>query len=280
MFNMEIGRNNIIIYLYKTIFEYNLSSMTEINKTSKICKIIDGYNTIEYEKSNIYIIEDVLDNRFCEDFIHLIKTVPLKKITYETGNNVECYISMVHDLINTNDELYYKFSTDTIEYNLLIDKLKTKLPVSTNKLNGITNNKIVNYKDQINEKMIILEKIVSQINNKIKLDCNSGYILRKIYGPTRNHTDGFSEVYDSNVTFIKNNNSSEYRMIRNSSIIFALNDDYDGGIFRFPYHNISFKLKKGSVLLFPPFWTHPHEVDTPENNTFRYTINTWSCEKL
>ena len=258
--------------------EFILDQNTDLSP--KIIKIVDGFNTIEYEKSNIYIIEDILDSSFCNDFMKLIDSVSLYKNTYSNGNNVECYLSHMDELLNTSDELYYKFSTDTTEYNLLIDKLKTKLPVSTNNLNGLTNANLNMYKDQINKKIVIIKHVINQINTKINLDCNSGYCLRKIYGPTRNHTDGITEVYNSNITFIKENKSSEYRMVRNTSVIFALNDNYEGGIVRFPYHNISFKLKKGSVLLFPPFWTHPHEVDTPENNTFRYTINTWSCENI
>jgi hypothetical protein len=82
------------------------------------------------------------------------------------------------------------------------------------------------------------------------------------------------------VTFVDEPYVDNYRMIRFMSIIFALNDNHDGGIFRFPNHDISIKLKRGSVLLFPPFWTHPHEVSTVYNNTHRYTINTWALQKI
>ena len=44
--------------------------------------------------------------------------------------------------------------------------------------------------------------------------------------------------------------------------------------------DIKVKLKKGSVIIFPPFWTHPHETEDLLNNTYRYTINTWSCQKI
>jgi hypothetical protein len=45
-------------------------------------------------------------------------------------------------------------------------------------------------------------------------------------------------------------------------------------------YNISLKMKKGSVIIFPPYWTHLHEVSNLENNTYRYTINTWTLENI
>jgi predicted 2-oxoglutarate/Fe(II)-dependent dioxygenase YbiX len=62
---------------------------------------------------------------------------------------------------------------------------------------------------------------------------------------------------------------------REMSMIAAINDDYDGGEICFPDQNFEIKLKKGQVLLFPPYWTHPHRTNKPKNGTFRYTITTW-----
>jgi len=98
---------------------------------------------------------------------------------------------------------------------------------------------------------------------------NSGLQFRKIYGRTGQHIDGYE---------INKINDNEC-MIRKASLILMLNDDYSGGIYNFPNYNISLKLKKGSVILFPPYWTHPHEVSGVGKNNFRYTINTWLCER-
>ena len=62
------------------------------------------------------------------------------------------------------------------------------------------------------------------------------------------------------------------------SIIIALNDDYEGGEFYFPKQDFRVKLKKGDILCFPPYYTHPHMVEAPLNRTYRYTINTWLYE--
>jgi len=91
--------------------------------------------------------------------------------------------------------------------------------------------------------------------------------LRKIFGKTNLHVDNPRYLTD------KEN-------IRCLSVIIALNDNFEGGVFNFPYHKFSKKLKKGSVICFPPYWTHPHEVSSVENNKFRYTITTWMMEKI
>jgi hypothetical protein len=96
---------------------------------------------------------------------------------------------------------------------------------------------------------------------------DSGYNLRKIFGGTRLHIDT-----------ITTGGYKEY--IRCASVIINLNDDYDGGIFNFPKQDFSIKLNKGSAIVFPPYWTHPHEVSKVGEGQSRYTINTWLQEKL
>lgn len=242
----------------------------------EIIKHIGNYKVIEYEKTNIYIIENILDALFCEDMIQLIDTVHLYKNFYGPGNNVQCYVKNIDELLKLSEESYYEFSTQVDEYEKLMNLEK----VSTNKLNGLTRKDIENELDKMNKCMQHIGEIMKEINDKIVFDTNSGYCLRKIYGKTRNHVDNITEVYNSGITFIKNNKMGDYKMIRDASIIFTLNDDYEGGEFKFTYHDIKVKLKKGSVIIFPPFWTHPHETEELINDTYRYTINTWSCQKI
>lgn len=63
------------------------------------------------------------------------------------------------------------------------------------------------------------------------------------------------------------------------SLVIGLNDDYDGGEFYFPNQKFKHKLKKGEIILFPPYWTHPHFTFPLLNRTYRYTINTWLLEE-
>ena len=251
--------------------------MTENEKYPiEIIKYIGNYKVIEYERTNIYIIENIIDSSFCQDIIELIDTLHLHKDNYRPGNNVQCYLKNIDELLKLSQDSYYVFSTQVDEY----EKLINKEIVSTNKLNGITKKDIELRLEKMNKTMEKIVDVMKEINDKIAFESNSGYCLRKIYGKTRNHIDNISEVYNSGITFIKNNKMGDYKMVRTASIIFTLNDDYEGGEFKFTYHNVKVKLKKGSVIIFPPFWTHPHETEELLNDTYRYTINTWSCQKI
>jgi hypothetical protein len=96
---------------------------------------------------------------------------------------------------------------------------------------------------------------------------DDGYTLRKIYGGTKRHIDG-----------VHSKTGGSTKLVRALSFIVVLNDDYDGGIFNFATQNLKFKVKKGEVVLFPPYWTHPHSVSSVGEGQARYTINTWIME--
>ena len=106
-------------------------------------------------------------------------------------------------------------------------------------------------------------------NHLIKSDYVNNIQLRKIYGPTRYHSDG--------TKCTKENGEPGYRVL---SVIVVLNDDYEGGELHFPYQDKMIRLNKGQVIVFPPFWTHPHRALDLKNGTFRYTINTWLCNEI
>jgi hypothetical protein len=83
---------------------------------------------------------------------------------------------------------------------------------------------------------------------------------KKVFGETTLHKDGIDYIgYDT------------YRCI---SMIFSF-DSNKGGLFHFPAQDIKFKLNKGDAVMFPPYWTHTHEVTAPEPGTFRYTALGW-----
>jgi hypothetical protein len=119
----------------------------------------------------------------------------------------------------------------------------------------------------------IINYLINYLDKEYNITCSgdSGYCLRKIHGQTRLHKDGIAiEPIDNRYIPIKK--------IRNMSVIIALNDDYEGGEFYFPIQDFTIRLKKGQVIAFPPYWTHPHMVSEPTNETYRYTINTWLFE--
>ena len=90
---------------------------------------------------------------------------------------------------------------------------------------------------------------------------DSGYELREAYGATKIHSDS---IYDDD-------NDHGARLL---SVIIALTDDYDGGLFNFPKQSYQVKLKRGEAITFPPTPFYPHEVSSPKNGK-RYTICTW-----
>ena len=98
---------------------------------------------------------------------------------------------------------------------------------------------------------------------------DDGYTLRKIHGGTKRHIDG-----------VHSKSGGYTNLVRALSFIAVLNDDYDGGIFNFPAQNLKIKVKKGEVVMFPPYWTHPHSVTSVGEGQARYTINTWILEKF
>jgi hypothetical protein len=181
---------------------------------------IDGFNVILLE-SNIIVIENIITEEKCNEYIQLLNESELEKKVIESYNNVECY-----------------------ELNLSKFREMNKYKICDQEIYTIVNNSF---------------GIFSKLRPHVKIVNDNGYSLRKIYGKTREHIDFLNHPSDT----------------RTLSAIFLLNDDYEGGIFNFKYQNIYHKVKKGSVIMFPPYWTHPHSVSEVKNGQFRYTINTW-----
>ena len=184
---------------------------------------IKEYKVIEFERTNIYIIENILDKSLCKLIIDVIdNNSVLQKLNIGKNQNVECYKVL-------------DFFTKELN-NILIAKIKT------------------------------ICDIINIINNRIHITGFSNYELRKVYGETQLHSDGIF------------GNIDEKKDIRSITIVVGLNDDYDGGVYSFPYQNIDFNLKAGSALFFPPYWTHPHKVSPIKENQYRYIFSTWALE--
>lgn len=246
--------------------------MTTINRE------FNGHNIIEYVNKNIYIIENVLNNEICDELKKMIDDIPKKKKTYENGNNVKCYTAFMNDLLERKDDLFYSFSTDNSEYETLLQNANNNI-FHTNALNGLTQEYLKKCKKHMDFAFETTSNVMESFNKQYKLIGNTGFQLRKIYGETKLHFDGINQIeYKKDLWFIKNRTIGDKKTIRNVTFVMHLNDDYEGGLFKFPLQDIEVKLKKGSVIIFPPYWTHPHCVSELENNTYRYTINTWGCE--
>jgi hypothetical protein len=190
--------------------------------TKKIIHFINGIKIVEFSNTNIYIIENMIDESLCNSIIDSINESLLENIPIKKGQNVECY---------------------------KVIELKTK------GLDGVLCKIIVN----------IIE-IIKIICPKITISSCSPYELRKVYGETKLHIDG---VFG---------NTETKTDIRSITIVAGLNDEYNGGVYSFPEYDIQFKLKKGSVVFFPPFWTHSHNVSSIDKGQYRYIFSTWGLE--
>ena len=118
---------------------------------------------------------------------------------------------------------------------------------------------------------------ISILTKYVKIVGSSTFELRKVYGKTREHTDGACP--DS----VKHPyHKCKIRAVRSLTMVGVFNDDYEGGVYHFPIQNINIKLKAGSVILFPPYWTHPHEVSEikkiENGRQYRYTISCWGLD--
>lgn len=143
--------------------------------------------------------------------------------------------------------------------------------VESYNVENISNQMINNYLVNILED--IMHNVLEQLN--IPASGYQSFQLRKVYGCTRIHTDGACPNGIENVMKDK---------IRTATIIFCLNDDFEGGVYDFPLQRVKFKPTKGSAIIFPPYWTHKHMV-TPiiqgsnSEHKSRYIFSSWYTEK-
>lgn len=107
-----------------------------------------------------------------------------------------------------------------------------------------------------------IEKDYSIKNNNIETFAHDEYYIFKY-----EKDSFFSDHVDDSISFP--------RVI---SLVFYLNDDYDGGEIEFPEFNIKHKPKKNTVLLFPSNFVYHHSVK-PVTAGIRYCVTTWLMYK-
>jgi hypothetical protein len=166
------------------------------------------------------------------------------------------------EFIMANSALWSERGVDYGSKNNVECKFLSLQEMMTNEISGASK-----LDDLIFKRVNAVLKAFSIIRPDFNGQNDSGYTLRRIHGGTKRHADGVN----SKVSGFSN-------FVRAASFIAVLNDDYDGGIFNFPAQNLKFKVKKGEVVLFPPYWTHPHSVTSVGEGQARYTINTWIME--
>jgi hypothetical protein len=191
---------------------------------------IYGFDITEYQKSSIYVVHNGADEDFCNKLIDFIENSQLIDSKDEGDELIQCKYLHLDKYNDNNREIDY------LSYQLV-------------------------------HKIFLA---IIKLNPYVRITGDTIYHFRKIYGPTKLHTD---DVRASD-------NDYFYNKVRCMSFILSLNDNYNGGEFNFPKHDIKLKLKRGSILLFPSFWTHPHEVSGIGEGETRYTFTTWGTEDV
>ena len=108
------------------------SEITEEFDLPKKIIEVDGLKIIEIEKYNIFIIENILENDFCDYLCNIIDNVPNTKTYYNSGNNVECYVSSLTQLIDKDNSYFYPISLNEESYNNLLTNSNNKSCVCQN----------------------------------------------------------------------------------------------------------------------------------------------------
>lgn len=146
----------------------------------------------------------------------------------------------------------------------------------TNKIT-LCNNYINSDKSIQNEyynlKGFIHNKLSSIFRNHFPYYNENKYIycdfqLRKMLGPTREHSDNVSPI------IFTNENNKHMTAYRIGTVVVTLSDT--DNVFVFPKQKHHIALKKGQYIFFPPYWMYPHY--TINDNIIRYSLTTWVYE--
>ncbi len=254
------------------------------NNTKKLIILNNQFILIICDEEIKYIkkykdLQNYQENNIIQNYIIIEDITQNNNIKYEKKHNKLSNSIMI---INDKDILSSEYCDKVISIiDEVIDNKKNRIEKweSNQNVNCLYFNSDCNKllkEEQIkkldNDIFKIISKVICILNKDFGIISrgDSGYCFRKIYGATRLHKDG--------VVINSVNNRLSIKKIRNMSIIIALNDDYEGGEFYFPKQDFRVKLKKGDIICFPPYYTHPHMVEAPLNRTYRYTINTWLYE--
>ena len=87
----------------------------------------------------------------------------------------------------------------------------------------------------------------------------------------KKYTDNGKDVFKNHVDVLRSQGPSSKRFL---VFIMYLSDVEEGGETSIPRYNIKCKPKAGRLLMFPPFWTHPHQGEKVIKGT-KYQMMTY-----
>ena len=196
-------------------------------------------------KNNITSIEEVKSQSKLESFIKI----------YENIIPEDLCDSIINEYENDSDWVDSMIGTENVD-----KKVRNCKVVSISGQNSISKNQLI--RKELDDKVFeIISKIIVDLRdefNMIGIANDTGYDLLKYEkgGFYIQHVDSYTQ---------------EPREVSCSLI---LNDDYEGGEFAFFDREITYSLKKGSIITFPSNFLYPHEI-LPVTKGIRYSIVTW-----
>ena len=99
-------------------------------------------------------------------------------------------------------------------------------------------------------------------------------LLMKRYEPPNQHFNWHMDHSPELPRKLLENPQSSKSFLRSMVFLFYLNDVEEGGETEFLYQDLKVKPKTGSLIVFPPYYTHAHRGKAPESGK-KYIINTW-----
>lgn len=150
--------------------------------------------------------------------------------------------------------------------------------VSTNKNIRDTDSIGVPYLGKVDENFLdIPDAFYKTLNNYFYTafePCEKDYMNH--YGINFTNHDTYSVLKYGEGQHFVNHVDDHPSYLRRLSLVYYMNDDYEGGQINFPRFNIALKPEKNDLLFFPSTYVYNHSV-SPVTSGVRYAVVNWVC---
>ena len=118
---------------------------------------------------------------------------------------------------------------------------------------------------------VLIDKMRLAFNNSFK---NSIEQYQQLYNWQSQEFYDYQFLRYQEGHFVKTHTDNNHVEIRNISLCYYFNDDYEGGELYFPNIDLIIKPKKNQLVLFPSNFVYSHEVKPVTSGT-RYAVTQW-----
>ena len=218
--------------------------------------------------NHIEIYEDVIPSDLCKDLIDKFEEEDTKGTTYEGttyGSVLDKNIKDTKDLILNRLSIFQNVNTN--QKNKEGEEWVQKLDVFYKSISKYAIRYIQKYSCITNWTPMIKKE---DIHTTFMPDV----LLMKRYEPPHQHFNWHMDHSPELPRKLLENPESSKSFLRSMVFLFYLNDVEEGGETEFLYQDLKVKPKAGSLIIFPPYYTHAHRGNAPISGK-KYIINTW-----